>query len=89
MESLKKNWVPILIAFGALASGYLMYQCILLEDCPIMRKKKYIQGIVQWDLSQEEKEKQARKWMENYVRCELLTKKKNPKNILCKNKVAD
>ena len=27
--------------------------------------------------------------MENYVRCELITKKKNPKNILCKNKVAD
>jgi len=42
METLRKNWVPILIAFGALTSGYLLYKCILTEDCPIMRKKKYI-----------------------------------------------
>jgi hypothetical protein len=42
-----------------------------------------IAGTVSWEVPQEEKEKQARKWMENYVQTILLKKQRttNPKSI--------
>ena len=57
------------------------------EESSSYRKKgpfqSVIAGTVSWEAPQEEKEKQARKWMESYVQTILLKKSRqtNPKSI--------
>ena len=40
METARKNWLPILIAFGAVTTAYVAYRCMTSDDCPMLKKKR-------------------------------------------------
>lgn len=58
MESIKKNWQPVMIGLGILLGGILMYKLYQCEECPITTfiKKRgpfqtVVSGTVNWEAS--------------------------------------
>jgi hypothetical protein len=58
MESIKKNWQPVVIGLGILLGGILMYKLSQFEECPITTfiKKRgpfqtVVSGTVNWEAS--------------------------------------